>query len=435
MLVLMILVVIPRLFVTPLPRTLLSFFPFVLVALAATLLGALQDVETAQGVSLVARSVRALATLFLGAAFYLTVVLWPQNREDLRSSLRLFYAGFILALFWGTLQALYVIRFSPGWFDLLSEIQDHISIRRLFPNRVSGLTYEPNWFADQISFLFLPWLLASILKGYSVFSFRLRWLTVEWLLLVWAVALLPFTYSRAGLFILVMILLAGVLFFRSPRKPGEEKGRLVKTPVRRLAEGALLTLALAGLVYFAGTKNAFFARIWDYWQRRPDQGYARYIAGYFEYLGFGARFTYWETAYNIFDSHPLLGVGLGNYAFYLEENLPNQPLAAMPEVLRQVVPDIGRDRLVTSKNLYLRMLAETGLLGTATFLAFLIAVLGCALSLWLSTDPESRYWGTAGLLGLAGFSLVAFSFDSLAIPNMWVVFGLITAAHRFYGYE
>jgi hypothetical protein len=81
------------------------------------------------------------------------------------------------------------------------------------------------------------------------------------------------------------------------------------------------------------------------------------------------------------------------------------------------------------------MLAETGLLGTATFLAFLIAVLGCAFSLWLSTGPESRYWGTAGLLGLVGFSLVAFSFDSLAIPNMWVVFGLITAAHRFYGYE
>jgi O-antigen ligase len=432
MLALFILVTLPRLLTNSLPRTLLSFFPFLLVALAATLLASLQDIEPAQGVSLLERAVRALATLFLGAAFYLTVVLWPLNRADLHSSLKWFYAGFALALFWSTLQVLYVVRFSPGWFDLLSEIQEYISIRRLFPNRVSGLTYEPNWFADQISFLYLPWLLGSILTGYSAFSWRWRRLTVEWFLLAWAVAVLPFTYSRAGLVILVATLLAGVLFFRSWRKPGEDKkGWLAMAPVRRLAESALLILSMAGLVYFAGTKNAFFARIWDYWQRRPDQGYARYIADYFEYLGFGARFTYWQTAYNIYDSHPLLGVGLGNYAFYLEENLPEESLAAMPEVLRQIVPDVGRDRLVTSKNLFLRLLAETGLLGTASFLAFLTAILGCALYLRLSPGVENRFWGTAGLLGLIGFFMVAFSFDSFAIPNMWVVFGFITAAHRF----
>jgi O-antigen ligase len=433
-LALSILVVLPRLFGTPVPRTLLSFFPFVLVALGSTLLAFLQGIEAAQGVSLAARAVRALATLFLGATFYLTVALWPQNRADLRSSLRWFYAGFALALLWGSLQAIYVVRFSPGWFDLLSRIQDYISIRRLFPNRVSGLTYEPNWFADQISFLFLPWLLASILTGYTAFSWRWRKLTIEWVLLIWAVVVLPFTYSRAGLVILAVVLLAGVLFFRQVKAPrAGEKGRLGKSLVRRLGEGALLALILSGLVYFAGTKNAFFARIWDYWERRPEQGYAHYIAGYFEYLGFGARFTYWQTAFNIFDTHPFLGVGLGNYAFYLEENLPNEPLAAMPEVLRQIVPDVGRDRLVTSKNLYLRLLAETGLVGAATFVAFLIAITGCALRLWLYPGEENRFWGIAGLLGLTGFFLVALSFDSLAIPNMWVVFGLITAAHRYAG--
>jgi O-antigen ligase len=404
----------------------------VLVALAVSLLGLLQNIETAQGISLLARAVRALATLFLGGAFLLTVVLWPQNRADLRSSLRWFYVGFALALLWGSLQAIYVVRFSPGWFEWLSQIQEVLSIRRLFPNRVSGLTYEPNWFADQISFLFLPWLLGSILTGYSAFTWRWRWLTVEWGLLAWAVVLLPFTYSRAGLVILIVILLAGVLFFRAGIRAGEDgKRRVGKAPVRRVAEGALLAVFLAGLVYFAGTKNAFFARIWDYWQRRPDQGYARYIADYFEYLGFGARFTYWETAFNIYKSHPLLGVGLGNYAFYLEENLPDRSLAAMPEVLRQIVPDVGRDRLVTSKNLFLRLLAETGLVGTAAFVAFLTAILGCALHLWLSPGSENRFWGTSGLLGMIGFFLVAFSFDSFAIPNMWVVFGFIMAAQRW----
>jgi hypothetical protein len=77
-------------------------------------------------------------------------------------------------------------------------------------------------------------------------------------------------------------------------------------------------------------------------------------------------------------------------------------------------------------------MSETGLLGLATFLGFLMAILGCALYLWLSPQSEIRFWGTGGLLGLIAFILVAFSFDSFAIPNMWVVFGLITAGMRIW---
>jgi hypothetical protein len=108
--------------------------------------------------------------------------------------------------------------------------------------------------------------------------------------------------------------------------------------------------------------------------------------------------------------------------------LPERPLANTPEVLRLVTPEEGRDRLITPKNFYYRVLAETGIVGAITFIAFLIDILGCALYLWLSPDPQVRFWGTGGLLGLIVFVLSAVSFDSFAIPNMWVLFGLITAA-------
>jgi O-antigen ligase len=187
-----------------------------------------------------------------------------------------------------------------------------------------------------------------------------------------------------------------------------------------------------GLIYFTGVKNPYFARMWEFWQRQPAGSLRANLGDYIEYMGFGPRFLYWETAYRIFEQYPLTGVGLGNYAFYFSENIPERSLATMPEVLRLLVPEVDRNNLITTKHFYLRILAETGLIGAATFLAFLTAICGCALYLWPSRHVEFRFWGVAGLLGLIAFLMVAFSFDSFAIPNMWVVFGFITAAARLY---
>jgi O-antigen ligase len=110
--------------------------------------------------------------------------------------------------------------------------------------------------------------------------------------------------------------------------------------------------------------------------------------------------------------------------------LPYSPIAEVPEVLLMITPESGRDRLITSKNLYLRLLAETGIIGASTFLAFIIANLGCALYLWLSPVWEHKYWGTASLLGLIAFAFSAFTFDSFVIPDTWVLFGLITSTTR-----
>ncbi len=431
LILLLALVILPRFFTKPLPKTVLALLPFIIIAVASTLLAVLQGIENLQGVSVISRMLRGLVTLGVGTMIYLAVTIWPIKKEDLNSSLRWLYVGFIAALSWGTLQAIYVIRFSPRWFDLMSAAQRYFSTRRLFTNRVSGLTYEPNWFADQISFLLLPWLLASVLSGTSVFKWRWRWVTIESLLLVWALAILPFTFSRAGLLVMLVLVIVGVLFFRS-RKSDEPNGedQVRKFPWRRVGEGAILVAILGAVIFFAGSRNEFFARIWEYWQRAPNEGYARYILNYFEYLGFGARFTYTETAYRVYEDNPILGVGLGNYAFYFNEKLSDRPLAAIPEVLRLVVPDSGTNRLITPKNLILRIMAETGILGLVTFIGFIMAILGCAMYLWLSPQSGVKFWGVGGLLSLIAFSLVVYSFDSFAIPNMWVVFGLITAAMR-----
>ena len=428
LILLLLLVTLPRLLTRPIPKTLLSLAPFILVALASSLLALLRDIEPVLGISAEERILRALITLAIGLAIYFTVTLLIRKPEDLRFSLRWMYAGLALSLVWGSLQTIYVLHFNPRWFSLMNHLQRYISLRRLMEQRISGLTYEPNWFAEQITFLFLPWLLASVLSGYSVFRWRWRWFTVELLLLAWSIPILAFTYSRAGLMNLAGLGFLGLLFLRPHAPKREVKLSRSRVWAQRGLEAVVILAVLAGLLRFAGSKNAFFARIWGYWRsfNQPT------LSGYFEYLGFGARFIYGTAAYNTYSAYPVLGVGLGNFGFYFEEMLPDRPLAPLPEVLRIITPEAGRNRLITAKVFYLRLLAETGLVGIAAFAAFLIAILGCALYLWLSPDSEQKYWGRASILGLAGFLLAALSFDSFAIPNMWVIFGLVTAAAWVY---
>ena len=66
----------------------------------------------------------------------------------------------------------------------------------------------------------------------------------------------------------------------------------------------------------------------------------------------------------------------------------------------------------------------------AAFAAFLLAIFGNALFMWLSppSNSEAKFWGTASILGFLAFILAAFTFDSFALPNTWVVFGMITAS-------
>lgn len=429
LIVLLIVATIPRLIGEPLPKPFLPLLLFVIVVVAGSLWASLGNVDDLMGVSLLDRTIRSLLTLGLGVAFYMTAALLPRDRRDMRYSLRWLYAGFAVALLWGSLQVVYVLHYSPEYFHWVSEVQNYISIRRLIPKRVSGLTYEPNWFAEQISFLLMPWLFASVLSRTTVFRWNFRWVTIELLLLVWSIFVLIFTYSRAGLVVCAAVLFLSVLLYRPSRVENRAPGRLGWARLtKRIALSGAMMLVLGGLVFWVGSRNGYFSRLWRYWTDEESTG------EYWTYIAFSQRFIYWETAYHMFESHPLFGVGVGNYAFHFEEMLPDRPLFKMPELLRLITPEEGRNRLVTAKNLYARLIAETGLVGTASFVVFLLSILGWVLYFWLSPVKELQFWGIAGILGFVAFILAAFSFDSFALPNMWVMFGLFTAASRVFAH-
>jgi len=178
------------------------------------------------------------------------------------------------------------------------------------------------------------------------------------------------------------------------------------------------------LFFVLGIQSNYISRMWEYFTIADDFD----LRKYFNYIGFGSRMTYWETAWLIFLSHPVFGVGLGNFTLYFSRFIPYQQLTSTPQLLRHIVPYPGRIRVISVKQFLFRILAETGLVGGAIFFVFLLILTAGALYLWLSKDKEERFWGFASILGITAFLGDTFSFDSFAIPNPWIVFGLITAA-------
>ena len=425
LLVLFLLGTLPNLFRRRLPRTFLPLFAFCCVALISSALALTNRSDVFLGISLPARVLRNLITLGIGMAYYLTVSLTPKSWDELKSTLRWVYIGFGIALAWGTLQVVYVVYLYSPYFELIKTLQTFISTRRLFPTRISGMTYEPKWFADQICFLLLPWLLSSVIQGQSIFKWRYRWISIEAILLIWSVIVLLFTFSRSGMAILVGYAIIIFLMFRSRRASQKTTIRPVHQQSRRVVEALIAVLLLGIVIVGVGSQNRYFSRFWTYFTESEQIGPNR---TYLEYIGFRQRFAYAETAFRVYEAFPVLGVGLGNYAFYFEEMLPDLPWSRFPEVIRYITPDEDAPRLITPKNLYARLLAETGLVGIILFTTFVLAVLGCALYIWFSSSKEQKVWGMGGLLALMIFPILVFSFDSFALPNMWVVFGLITAA-------
>lgn len=455
--------VLPALFKRPLPRTLLPLLAFILAAVTSSVVALSADISALRGVTPLERLVRGMATLGLGAAFYLAVAVIPQTWEDMRFTLRCLYTGFAAALTWASFQALYILHFSPAYFKLLNQIQAFISTRKLFTTRISGMTYEPKWFAEQISFLLLPWLLGTLIarathpgqKNISAWNIAIPdpraliaapgrvpqrpkiLIDIEWLLLAWASGIIIFTFSRTGMFILGLLVVISFIWYRASRsrsqakseasinRPTHQRGKLYSGKLYSatlIVETLFVLGTLLAVFVIIGAQNPYFSRFWRYFTEAQKRNRT-----YLEYIAFEQRFTYWETAFRMFESYPWVGVGLGNYAFYFNEMLPDR-LYRQVEIIRQTTPEEGRDRLITPKNLPARLLAETGLLGSITFITFIFAVLGCLLYLWCSPHLEQRAWAIRGILAFIAFLFVIFSVDSFAIPNMWVVFGLITAA-------
>ena len=407
----------------PFPRAeaLTPLLAFVLLALAATSLGLLLDPLPLRGSDYFGRVVRAWVTLVIGLSFFIAAIWMNRSEEDLRFSIRWLLAGFVVDILWSGVQAL------AFYTPLLKKVtvthwQRAFSMRELVKtNRISGMAYEPAWLAGQIATVYLPWLVAALLTRWRVTRFK--WLEV--ILLGFAVLLLLGTFSRGGL--LTVIGAAALTFLFVGRSELRASWNWFASGFQRggnwlLRVGVMVLLVgvLAGSGIFLSQKG-YITRLFN---TRAES-----VEDFIIENSAGARAAYTFGAFGAYKESPIMGVGLGASGFYIYDHLPDWALTTVPEIARQLNP---RNRLYPNpKNMYVRLLAETGLIGFFVFIAFLFSVLGDALRALQSKASLGRYLGIAGIFSWFAIALYNVTQDSFAIPNIWINFGILLGMTAF----
>ncbi len=389
---------------------------FILFIFTATSFGILLDPIPLRGQTYFGRAIRALLTVFIGLSFFISAMWMNKNEDDLRFTVKWILAGLCLDLAWSSLQA--VTFYTPLLKkEMVTHWQLAFSMRELVrSNRISGLAYEPAWLAGQFATIFFPWLFASILTNYRVTKFK--WL--EPALLIISLPVLLATYSRGGL--LASVAAGGLTFLLLGRDVIHTTwkwfidGFRAKAFDKLVRAGILLAAvgALTGAFVFLAQKE-YISRLWQI----DAESFSEYMVD----IKAGARGAYSSGAYSAFEQHPWVGVGFGASGFYIYQNLPDWALTTVPEIAKQLSPD---NRLYPNpKNLYIRILAETGIIGFVLFFAFQFYILGDILSLLTRKEAWARFAATAGVFAWLALAFYNFTQDSLATPNLWLVLGVL----------
>lgn len=340
------------------------------------------------------RSQAALELYIKNAMIVVVVVILLQRAVTLR---RVIWALLIAGIFLGTLT---VIQYATGTYGNnyfgFAQTSAAVLVGASSTNRVSGPINDPNYYA-----LIMAVLVPLALD--RVWHEKNRWMRI---LSVWAfgatVAAVILTYSRSG-FVTLAVVIGLMLLYRTPNLKN------------------LLILLLLGVMLFQFIPTQYTERLESMLSFLPGSGNSlradEAIRG---------RTSELLVGWNMFLDNPVLGVGYDNYPIHYQA------------YSRQV----GLDPRATERsahNLYIEILAETGIVGLIFFLAIVIITL------------RDIYWGAKnlqaqGLRDIAdmatavGVSLLGYLLASVFIHDayqryFWLIVGIAMAIPKMVEYE
>jgi len=271
---------------------------------------------------------RELMRLASYVCFYYVIIDWCQTQDNTRTLLKVLMVSTIIVALFGFWQAL-----SGGYsalYDALYPIQDEIAQIPAWEGRITSFLEHYNGLAGYLN-LVIPFCLVFAIGG----SDRVLRSLSRWCLAFASIALL-LTQSRGGLLAFVAILLVHTCFSARNRK----------ARIRRVALVMIVCLLAAAAAGF------FFQRL-----------------GEIDDFTAVSRLAIWGGAFTVFARSPVVGTGFGNLRG-LMGGLLNLPDGWTGD----------------AHNLYLELLAETGLIGFVVFGTLIVLALRTALKQLQTTE-------------------------------------------------
>jgi putative inorganic carbon (HCO3(-)) transporter len=317
---------------------------------------------------------RELMRLASYVCFYYVITDWIQTPQDTRTVLKVLMASTIAVALFGLYQVM--IGGYSAVYDVLYPIQEEIRQIPPWEERITSFFEHYNGLAAYIN-LVAPFCLVFALRGTDQ---ALRTLS-KWCLALASVALL-LTQSRGGLLAYVAMLMVNAYLLAPDRK----------TRVRRLA------LVLVVCLLAAAVAGLFFQRL-----------------GEIDDYTAVSRLAIWGGAFTVFARSPVVGAGFGNLRPLMGG------LLGLPE-----------GWMGDAHNLYLELLAESGLVGLMAFAVLIICALRAARRcVRQSRDEFMRLTGIAAFAAVCGV-MVHGTVDYLfhTIPQVAALFFLVLGILR-----
>jgi O-antigen ligase len=316
---------------------------------------------------------RELMRLASYICFYYVITDWLQMSADIHTLLKALMASTMVVALFGFYQVA-----TTGYsalYDILYPIQEEIRQIPPWEGRITSFLEHYNGLAGYIN-LVIPFCIAFGLRGSNSALRRLsRWCFVI------ANAALLLTQSRGGLLAYGAILIVSACFFASDRK----------ARMRRIAI-VLVACLLAGVV-----AGMFFERLTE-----------------IDDFTTVSRLAIWGGAFTVFARSPFIGIGFGNLRMLMGGLLS--------------LPDGWTG---DAHNLYLELLAETGIAGFVAFGVLVCIALRRALARYRNSSELTQkligFSAFAAILGVLVHGTVDYLFHTTpqATALIFVIFGIL----------
>ncbi len=403
----------------------LAFFSAALISSVAGFFLALPAYKD-QG--LLGSVIEGVATLVIGILFYLVFTIMPNSHEKLKATLRALNWGGAVMILWTVVVQVLTMLSPDDTPNYLRVVQHIFSTTTFFGSRAVGFASEPSWLAHLVNLLYLPYWLSATMTRFTAHRITFKKITFENVLLLGGIGTLLVSFSRAGWAAFMLVL--AFLFVRLniwlikkiSRRWTSRQTRVLFTVGFVILLIALYVLIAAGALFAFSKFDPRMAEVFSLTTLR-EQG----ITQYANMLQFGERITYWQTGWRIFNLHPIFGVGLGNAGFYFQQLLPDAAWQ-LTEVRALVYHSTN---LINIKSFWVRLLAETGIVGFSFFMVFLVVNLFTARVLIRSGNKLRQTIGWMGICMLIALLIEGFSVDSFALPYIWFTLGMVAAAWRW----